>query len=512
MMPRTLTFLLVFGLTLVVAVPAAQRSNASGSSRQLLIVLDGLRPDYVTPEVMPNLHALGQRGVVFDNHHSVFPTVTRVNAASIATGAYPERHGLLGNGVFFPQVDRTKFLDTGDRENLFKINDTLQGRLLSAQTLGEILEATGRRLLVVGAGTTGASFLLNHKIAGGAVLHTEFTLPDTLHQQVLARFGPPPPAATPNDARNRRAVDAFLQIGIPTIDPSITIIWLSDPDTTAHRLGMGHPATVEALRRVDAEIRRIQEGLAAVGLLASYNIWVTSDHGFATHTGAIDIQSLIKPSTGTLPDGSPNIVASEGAVYVRDGNRQTVVDIVKVLQHTSGVGAIFTRAVKPGSLLGSVDGTLSFDVPRWNHERSADILYSPDWSDGTNTYGVAGTSASYGTAGHGSSSPYEIHNTLIAAGPDIRKQHVVTAPSGNVDLAPTLLQLTGVAPPSAMQGRVLHEALTSGTNRSPIAVKTNQLSARTVDGTYSQTAFFSIVSDGKSSYRYLDSTKVVRKP
>ena len=31
--------------------------------RHLLIVLDGLRPDYVTPELMPNLHALGARGV-----------------------------------------------------------------------------------------------------------------------------------------------------------------------------------------------------------------------------------------------------------------------------------------------------------------------------------------------------------------------------------------------------------------------------------------------------------------
>ena len=42
--------------------------------RHLLIVLDGLRPDYVTPEVMPNLHALGERGVVFTNHHAVYPT------------------------------------------------------------------------------------------------------------------------------------------------------------------------------------------------------------------------------------------------------------------------------------------------------------------------------------------------------------------------------------------------------------------------------------------------------
>ena len=82
--------------------------------RHLLIVLDGLRPDYVTPELMPNLFALGARGVVFANHHAVYPTVTRVNASSISTGAYPETHGLLGNAVFFPSVVATRFLDTSD--------------------------------------------------------------------------------------------------------------------------------------------------------------------------------------------------------------------------------------------------------------------------------------------------------------------------------------------------------------------------------------------------------------
>ena len=51
---------------------------------------------------MPNLTALGKRGVVFNRHHSVYPTVTRVNASSMSTGAYPDKHGLLGNTVFFP--------------------------------------------------------------------------------------------------------------------------------------------------------------------------------------------------------------------------------------------------------------------------------------------------------------------------------------------------------------------------------------------------------------------------
>ncbi|MEO5739747.1 MAG: alkaline phosphatase family protein [Vicinamibacterales bacterium] len=502
--------MLVCGLCMAARVPANQRASAALSHKQLLIVLDGLRPDYVTADVMPNLLALGKRGVVFSNHHAVFPTVTRVNASSLVTGAYPERHGLLGNAVFFPQVDPARFLDTSQWENLVKINDAVKGSLLTIPGLGEILQNNGKKLLVVGAGTTGASFVMNYKVAGGAILHTEFALPEILYDQALTDLGPPPPAGNPNDARNRRAVDTFLKIGIPRIDPSITIMWLSDPDTTAHRFGMGHPTTVEALRRIDGEIKHLQDGLTASGLLDSYNIFVTSDHGFATHTGAVSIQELIKPYAGTSADASPRVVAGDGAVYVRNGDRQTIGPIVRLLQKTVGVGAIFTRAEKPGSLAGWAEGTLSFDAARWDHERSADILYSPDWTGTRNQYGFAGTSASSGTAGHGSSSPFEIHNTLMAAGPDIRRQAVVTTPSGTVDLAPTLLQLLEIAPPSSMQGRILREGLSAISSRPTATVETFRQTARTADGSYMQTALFSIVRVGNVNYRYLDSTQVTR--
>src|SRR5262245_60383370 len=132
----------------------AQTSPVSASRKQLLVIFDGLRPDYVTPEVMPNLYAFGQRGIVFSRHHSVFPTVTRVNTSSISTGSYPERHGLLGNSVFFPQVDATRFLDTSDRSQMVRVNTATNGNLLMATTMGEALQATGKKLLVVSAGST----------------------------------------------------------------------------------------------------------------------------------------------------------------------------------------------------------------------------------------------------------------------------------------------------------------------------------------------------------------------
>ena len=127
----------------LLAAPLAAWTQPSPPSRHLLIVVDGLRPDYVTEAVMPNLVALGKRGVVFARHHSVYPTVTRVNASSISTGAYPERHGLMGNSVFFPKVDPAKFLDTSNRGDLLKIA-AAEGQLLTAATLGQSLQAAGQ--------------------------------------------------------------------------------------------------------------------------------------------------------------------------------------------------------------------------------------------------------------------------------------------------------------------------------------------------------------------------------
>ena len=97
---------LALSLALGVAVVGLAAGAGVGAGAQapahrravVLIVVDGLRPDAVTADVMPRLHALGRRGMAFAAHHSVFPTVTRVNASSMATGAYPSRAKIFRPG------------------------------------------------------------------------------------------------------------------------------------------------------------------------------------------------------------------------------------------------------------------------------------------------------------------------------------------------------------------------------------------------------------------------------
>jgi predicted AlkP superfamily pyrophosphatase or phosphodiesterase len=480
---------------------------AAPPHRHLLIVVDGLRPDSVTEAVMPTLTGLGRRGVVFARHHSVYPTVTRVNAASISTGAYPETHGLLGNSVYVPRVDPSRFLDTADRAALVKVA-AAEGSLLTAPTLSQSLEAAGQRLLVVSSGSAGSAFLLNHTISGGAILHGQFALPETLGASLEA-IGPPPGDAAPPGARDDYVVDAFLKVGLPRLDPRVTILWLGELDATAHDNGIGAPATVDILRRVDASIKRLEDGLRAAGLYDSSNIWVTSDHGFSTYTGAPDVAAALKPFARTLPDGTPHLVSGGGAIYLRGGDDELPA-IVTALQGTPGVGAIFTRAAQAGSLDGRVKGTLSFEAGRWTHDRSAQILHSPDWTDAANAFGMAGTSASTGTAGHGSTSPWDMHNTLIAAGPDLKRGLTLQSPSANVDFGPTFLRLLALPIPSSMQGRVLEEALAGRPDLDGSAIRTSTHTAASENGTYAVTATFSTVSSGGREYRYFDQARVVR--
>ena len=491
----------------LLAAPLAAWTQPSTPSRHLLIVVDGLRPDYVTDAVMPNLVALGRRGVVFTRHHSVYPTVTRVNASSISTGSYPERHGLMGNSVFFPKVDPAKFLDTSSRGDLLKIV-AAEGQLLTAPTLGQSLQAAGKKLLVVSSGSTGSAFLNNHTVSGGAILHPEFTLPESLGVDMQA-LGPVPAEGAP-DALDRYAVDAFLKVGLKQ-DPTVTVLWLGALDDTAHSKGIGAPETVAILRHVDREIKRVEDGLRAAGLFESYDIWVTSDHGFTTYTGGVDLSAVLRPHARTMADGSPRIVSGAGAIYVRDGDQGTIAAIVTALQATSGAGAIFTRAAQPGSLTGSVPGSLSFEAARWSHARSAQILFSPDWTDAANAHGWRGTAASGGTAGHGSTSPWDIHNTLMAAGPDLKRGITIETPSANVDFAPTFLKLLNLSVPSTVQGRPLDEALVRGAALGAGAVRPMEHVARTADGSYAVTGMFSVVTTGGREYRYLDGTRVVRK-
>jgi arylsulfatase A-like enzyme len=130
---------------------------------------------------------------------------------------------------------------------------------------------------------------------------------------------------------------------------------------------------------------------------------------------------------------------------------------------------------------------------------------------------------------HGTFSPRDVHNVLIASGPAFKPDfHRDELPSANVDVAPTIAEILGLKLPHA-DGRVLHEALLNSTSSPqyvhdetlrPKQVATNLRVAEPIDPDgkvldpkatqYTIELRTKVVRDGKRDYRYFDSAQAVR--
>jgi predicted AlkP superfamily pyrophosphatase or phosphodiesterase len=439
---------------------SAQTKKESNKPRTLIVIFDGLRPDYITQELMPNVYKLKQEGAYGNQHHSVFPTVTRVNASSYSTGSYPEQHGLMGNTVYFPGVSKTRGLDTGDAEQLEQASLSVAGNLLTATSFGEVMQAQGNPFMVFSSGSTGQALLQNHKVSGGLIINPEMILPKDKMGEVVKVLGNPPPDSTPNTARHAWVTDGLLHYALKPGGPQVSAIWYSDPDASAHAKGIGAELSNISIKGVDEQFGRVIAHLKNNSLYEQFNLVIATDHGFVTHVGQNNLADFLVTKGLKAGKESEDVVVVGGALYIKDGDGSKIKSIVSALQKEPWIGALFTRAKQPNSFQGIAEGTLSFETIHWNHrERSADILVDMNWDDRKNEHGFKGTSFSRGVAGHGTSSPYEIHIPLICSGPSFKRSFVSDLPTSNIDIVPTILHILNVPIPPSMQGRVMDELL-----------------------------------------------------
>lgn len=481
--------------------------NLDNKNKTLIVFFDGLRPDYITQEQMPNLYDFAQKASRGNHHHSVFPTVTRVNSSSYATGSYPGTHGLLGNSIYFPKVSPNKTIGT-TYEELMKVQESESGQLLTAVSMGEVLDAAGEKMMVFSSGTTGQAYLQNHKVGNGAIINQELILPETFKAQVMSEIGPMPKGTGDVYIKHKWIADALLYYGLKNDGPLVSAVWFSDPDGAAHRYGIGSEQAVSAIKYVDAQFGRILDSLSARGLREKYNILISTDHGFVTHTGKQNLSDLLIAEGLKKDKESDDVVISEGAIYVKNHDETAIKKILATLHKADWIGAVFTKPKKKGSMTGWVEGTLSFDAIHYNHPtRSGDILVAPNWNDNKNDKGFAGTDFSGGVAGHGGSSPYEINIALFTDGPDFKKASISDLPTSNIDIAPTVLALYNLPIPKQMDGRILSEHFSTPTKSSGKSKKeTVKTEAKYDWGTYKLSLEMSVLD----KYRYFNFTKTER--
>lgn len=256
------------------AFAAAEFSNGTHAFTKttLLISLDGFRADFLSRHLTPTLAALVASGVAPAYMTPSFPTVTFPNHWSLATGLYPETHGIVGNTFWDPVLKRGFFYTDPAR--------SLQHEWWGGEPIWHTVEAQG--------GIAAVHMWPGSEARGCGARHVDhYNAAEPLPRKVARILGW---LDLPADQR-----------------PQFVAAYVPDVDASGHKYGPNSTETDAAIARVDAMLHELLAGLEARNLTDIINIVVVSDHGMASTSRdrLIYLDDLVDPALIEHTDGWP---------------------------------------------------------------------------------------------------------------------------------------------------------------------------------------------------------------
>ena len=419
--------------------------------RAVVIVLDGLRRDFLAPEYVPNLSKFAARAEAFSGYRSVFPSATRVVSATFSTGCLPARHELQGNSMALMEDGSLIGHDAGHPEFL-QHKRAVTGRSLAVPTLAERLAPHGE------------SIVFNNASPGAAYAHD----PDG-HGWIYHRAGSFGPgrrklpdgedlSVTLDAAGDRAMAERFAEDVLKVRKPALSVLWCCEPDHIQHNSALGSPEHLAVIAEADRTAAVLIEEVDALRSAGEEILLIlASDHGHQTVSGVIDVEAELV-SAGLKDDAaSQDVVAlSNGTstlIYVHPDHAKRIAAIGEYLSDSSWAGIVI-----PGHELASIGQSTA------NHLAFA---VSMSESDEPNAHGVRGQSLAakpapgkadcLGCGQHGGLAKYEQQPFLLIDGEGFEAGGERTEDMTITALAPTVLTHLRL-PADGMDGRPLQRS------------------------------------------------------
>ncbi|MGA3000582.1 MAG: alkaline phosphatase family protein [Acetobacteraceae bacterium] len=414
--------------------------------RAIMVVLDGLRRDFVTEATTPRLAAFMRQAEYFPAFRSAFPSATRIVSATFATGCFPARHGLQGNAVALLEAGQLVAHDVG-RPDFLHHKKAVTGQALAVPTLAERLAPHGGAIIFnnVSPGAARA-----HDPDGfGHVYHRAFcTAPDL-------RPVDDPLHVTLDAAGDRVMTDRFITEVIRQRRPAFGLLWCGEPDHIQHNVPLGSPEHLAVLREADRHAGSVIDAVARERDNGDHILLiVASDHGHETVSGVIDVEAdLITAGLKYGPDSTDVVAMANGTatlIYLHPDAAGRRAALHAHLRTASWAGAVFAA------------GDLSEVGQAPLHGLAFAVSMRAD--AGVNDFGIPGRSLvakprwdkpdRLGCGQHGGLGVFEQSPVLLIDSPDFIAGGQRGEAVRIVDLAPTILRHLGV-PAYGTDGRAL---------------------------------------------------------
>ncbi|MGB7201419.1 MAG: ectonucleotide pyrophosphatase/phosphodiesterase [Pyrinomonadaceae bacterium] len=388
-------------LTAATALVPAQQPINNLKPTVILVSMDGFRYDYVDKFAPPTISRLAKVGVRAKSMIPSFPTKTFPNHYTVATGLYPQNHGLVENNVY----------DFGTVFTMSKFDEVTNPRWWWGEPIWVTAEKQGQHsasYFFVGTGTE---------------------IADRLPSYWRHYNGRVPP---------EMRVDKLLSwLDQPVTErPTMLTLYFSDTDDVGHEFGPDAEETKYAAWNVDRYIERLMNGLHARKVDKKVNVILVSDHGMAAvdQRNAIVMDEFFDIDDKKIAD--PILTTGEiWQIFPRAGKEDYIIDRLKSIQHATcwrkkdiPARLHYNEGKRIAPIVCSSDeGWFMTTKRRYDEQKK-----SPDFAQ---TRGAHGYDNRYQSMGA----------TFIAYGPAFKKGFVAE-PFSNVEVYNVMCKILGLTP------------------------------------------------------------------
>lgn len=385
-------------------VTTTNSKEALEKSYVILISLDGFRWDYVDRYNPPHLSAFIKDGVKAASLIPSFPTKTFPNHYTIATGMYPDKHGLLANTFY-----------SYEKEATYLIRD--------------------REKVVDGSFYGGTPIWVNANNAGMVTASYFFVGTEANIQGITPTYYYNYDGKVTNQAR---VAQAMRWLYLPAHKrPHLITMYFSDMDDAGHRYGPNNTDEIgKAVLNLDTILGDLFKGIQNTGL--PVNVIIVSDHGMLE----VPVDKLI--ATETIKNDSLYMTIDNGVILnIHPKYEQQTDAIYADLQSKEGHFKVYKTADTP-----------YFEYTPTNKNWGAIQVLSDEGYFFSSNRSIERYKASpQQVVGHHGFDPEvkEMHGIFYAKGPDLKKGYVHPSVK-NIHVYPLLCELLGLDIPSDIDG------------------------------------------------------------
>lgn len=361
-------------------------------TKVVLVSMDGFRNDYLSKTKTPNFDRLISSGVTMPYTNNSFVTNTFPCHYTMATGLYPESHGIVGNGMYDP-----------DFSSYFTMSTT-ESRWWDG---GEPIWITAvKRGLKAGVCSWPGSGVPIRGLQANKWIPYNKTM-------------------SPRDR-----VDKVIE-WITKDNLDLCVLHFDEPDLTGHTYGPDDPKLIAVIEEMDTVLGYLMQRVEDVGLKDKVNLIVTADHGMT----AIDLENKLVDLT----------------LYVNRSLFEAVVDqesTFHLLPHKGKENDVVTALSK----VEHIHVMLQRDIPERfhlkNNRRALTVFAYADegWTMTMNATATAELAATGFKGNHGYDNELlTMKPIFIASGPAF-KVNATVEPIQSVDIYPLVCHLLQIEP------------------------------------------------------------------